>query len=365
MRLSLPVLLVIASSVQGAEILSLRIANEEIPAGGIVQLKLQLTEPKPISTGVASIDTDERFSELEGAAMFGPQDDVYGAALVRNGRIQVTFSSRSGTLGMSPDGDYPVLTLALRLSPHVPAGTVIQARLDQAASWFSPLLGAPYDVEVKPGRITVGTGPSIDNVIPGSAVVPAGGVVTVVGTNFVPGIRIAANETRSETVFRSPSQVDLLLKEPADMHGRRLRAVQPAGNRVTYFSYRRTARFEVSDNELLAATYPVFPRKEARVIAVEIPPLRQGQVFGLALSNGGETPATLVLEALAADGKGLGSKSLVLPPNSRTVRAADEFFAVAEAALWRVISDVSVQAMGLVADPEAGAVVPVSAVSAR
>src|SRR6266850_1572387 len=73
--------------------LSLRVSNEVAPPGGIAQMKVTLTEPRPISTGrmffsAASFD-------FAGVAVISPANDTYGVAQI-DGR-QLGFAVQSPT----------------------------------------------------------------------------------------------------------------------------------------------------------------------------------------------------------------------------------------------------------------------------
>src|SRR6267142_4916409 len=56
---------------------SLKIGQERVPPGGLAQVKLFVTEPRPISTGFASLDLDG-LSEIVGIALTSPARDTLG-----------------------------------------------------------------------------------------------------------------------------------------------------------------------------------------------------------------------------------------------------------------------------------------------
>src|SRR5215813_14525280 len=66
-----------------------RIYDEQAPAGGMIQLKVKLTEPRPITVGRTTLGPDsggqgasQPLGDVAGVALFGPAGDVSGAAVV-------------------------------------------------------------------------------------------------------------------------------------------------------------------------------------------------------------------------------------------------------------------------------------------
>src|SRR5947209_20361510 len=92
---------------------TLRVSNETAPPGGMAQVKVLLTSPKPITTGSMDFDMSSlAFDSIDGIALFSPTGDVAGAAVISGGRLNVQFTSPNGTLGTATD--YPLLTAAVR-----------------------------------------------------------------------------------------------------------------------------------------------------------------------------------------------------------------------------------------------------------
>src|SRR6185436_6952705 len=61
---------------------SLKIGNETVEPGGIAQVKLFVTEPKPISTARNRLSLGG-FSSFEGIALMSTAGDTLGVAVVR------------------------------------------------------------------------------------------------------------------------------------------------------------------------------------------------------------------------------------------------------------------------------------------
>src|SRR5882757_9152686 len=152
---------------------TLRVSSEVVPPGGMAQMKVLLTSPKPITTGNMYFDMSGiAFDSIDGIALFSPTGDVGGAAVVNGGLLNVQFTSPQGTLGTFTD--YPLLTIATRLSQNTVAGQKWAVKLDPSASIWQDLLGSPISFEFQQGSITVGGSVSITNVAPGGGTLAPG-----------------------------------------------------------------------------------------------------------------------------------------------------------------------------------------------
>src|SRR5216684_5919096 len=73
---------------------SLHIPNEMAPPGGLVQMKLMVTEPTPISSGGPRFAFDaSTFDSLWGIELFNPTGDVNGVATVNGSQVQVFYTT--------------------------------------------------------------------------------------------------------------------------------------------------------------------------------------------------------------------------------------------------------------------------------
>jgi len=302
---------------------SLKVRNEKAPPGGMAQMKVYITEPKPISTGKGR-GSFSALASLDGIALMSPANDAYGVAVVAGTRFSIAVASPSATFGLDPD--YPVLTIAGRVPADAPFGATYPIRLDAASLEFRDPDGAPYPVESKRGTLSVAAGVSIHDVRPGSADLPAGSVVTIIGSGFEPDTEIKFDETALAAVHVvDATRIDVVLGAPARMHGMEIRAINPDGSRVTYFSYQRTRRALPSAHPVLAATVPIFPYRLAGAATLDT----GGSPVGLALQNLSRLAVPATAELRAADGALLGTVSLRIGANRFVVRESRELFGVA------------------------------------
>src|SRR5215467_840565 len=78
--------------------ISLHIPDESAPPGGVVQMKLLVTEPSPVSSSGPRIPIPTGTSPI-GIQLFDPSGDVNGVALVGPSLISVASVTSTGPQG--------------------------------------------------------------------------------------------------------------------------------------------------------------------------------------------------------------------------------------------------------------------------
>src|SRR5579863_3872594 len=69
---------------------SIKIPNEAAPPGGVVQMKVMVTEPTPITSGGPRLDFDAgTFDAVWGVEVFNPAGDMSGMAMVNGSQVRV------------------------------------------------------------------------------------------------------------------------------------------------------------------------------------------------------------------------------------------------------------------------------------
>lgn len=343
----------------------IRVSNETAPAGGMAQIKVSLTSPKPIITGVMSTDLSGGFIDsIDGIEMFNATGDVVGAAVVRGSRINARFTSPKGTFGSTTD--YPLLTIAVTLSKSLLPGQKFPVALDPTASFWQDLLG-PVTVSLVPGSITVGGSVSITNVVPGGGTIPPGGSFSIFGMGFSSRTKISVRGlTASSIQYVSPTQFQVTVKDGGVLDGALIQALNPDNSTDNYYSYMRGVRMGVSAQPLLAETVPVFSILTATeaVLPSTISPLVNPSYFtGIALQNPSPATASVLVEARSGAGALLGSTAVTIPNGSRFSREASELFGfvLPTGAYMHVMSSAPVQVLGLLGNVTTEAVLPIAA----
>ncbi|HYR19799.1 MAG TPA: hypothetical protein VEQ15_09925 [Myxococcales bacterium] len=345
---------------------SLKILNASAPPGGTMQLAVEVTEPIPIATGSAAIVLDTVvLGPLMGVALYGPagaQSDAAGTAVVSGNRLRVRTVSPSSAFGTSTAA--PILTVTMGVRADALPGAQASLVLDPAASFWLDPSGLPYPQQVRNGTFQVAGTVSIDDVIPGAGLLPAGSTVVVRGMGFQPGaiVEIDGVPLASAAVV-SDTEVDATIGISADMYGRRVRVKNPDLSRASYHAYLRAAWLGRSARALLADTDPLFsPQTFTGAFFTASP--GAGQFFGLALQNPAAAPADVTVELRSKDGTPIASAAVTLPARTRTSRELSELFAgqsMPAGGFLAVRSSSPVQMLGLLGDETAGTVEPVLA----
>jgi hypothetical protein len=338
---------------------SISVSNETAPAGGMAQLKLFLTEPKPISTGGGHL-TFGVFDSIAGIAVFSPANDTTGIALVRGSSIGLSLVSSGSGLGTTLD--YPILTIVGRVPANASLGTAYPLGIDSSSLAFYDLSGSLYPIEVKAGHLAVGTGLSIDNVNPGSAIVPIGGIVTITGHNFTPKTTIRFGDAKIAQIrYVSSTRIDVVLAQTASMHGMMIKGGNPDGSSQTYFSYQRTRPMSQGSDPVMQFAMPLLPPTEVNTAIVPLPAPTASTTYGIAVQNIGNSDATATVELLDGSDNPIASATLLISPSRYIVREVSELFGVVSlpAAAIRVTSNVPVQVTGVAADQDKGTAMPI------
>jgi hypothetical protein len=337
--------------------LSLKVLNETVPAGGFVQMKVSVTEPKPIIIGMSTIN----FGGLSVQGLLLPEaPDSAGVGVIGAGSLVLRTTSPAGTLGMSTVGPAVVVTLA------VPAtacpGAAVPLNLDPANSFFVDLSGNLYPLQVKEGTLHVGGAVNITDVLPGGGFLPAGATVTLVGMGFQPGAlaEIDGMSVGASTVIDS-AHMTVVTGVAGQLDGRRVTVTNPDRTRASYFSYLRATSLGESARPLLAAAEPIYPVKPLSTGFFSTPAPAPGVFLGIALQNPGTATSTVSVELWSA-GSVVASTSLALPPRTEIEREASELFTGVvppQGSFLRVTASSPVQMLGLQGNETNGSVTPV------
>ena len=340
----------------------LSIPDETVPPGGMLQLKMQITEPKPISKGgQRTAFSSTIFGPVQGIALFSAKGDASGTAVLSNGAAQFSVNSPLFTVGTNVD--YPIATIAMPVKTTAPVGVSANLILDPSLSqWVDPT-GQSYLVLLKNGILTVGGTLSISNVVPGGGVVPAGTKIAIMGIGFQPDAVVQVdNATVAKKTYISSHEIDVRLSAAVNMTSRRIRVINKTTNeRATYYSYQRTVPMGKSTHPLIAATVPLFART-AWTLAYFRPVLNVSQFSGVALENLTTQPVEVVLQLFASNKTQLKKVSISLQPNRRFVRDLAELFigvVPATGTSLKVTANAPIGMLGLLGDDVLKTVNPV------
>ena len=339
--------------------LSLKIANAKVPPGGVYQLQLLVTEPKPMGMGSSGITyAGSFFLSGIGAAIHSPSGQACGVVLPTSRGLQVTFVSPDGTFGTNSP-DYPLLTIALPVRGDAYAGWQVPVGMNLSHSVFLDPSGNPYPTEVKSGVLTIGGTLNVTNVVPGGGTVPAGSKITIMGMGFTPSSVVQIDGAIVVTTqFVSSNELDITLDTAMALDGVPVR-VNTGNEAVTYYSYLRASEIGQTSQSLLVAADAMFSQLSYSRASLDW--TTGSKLFtGLALQNADANPAEVSLQ-LVSGSKVLQSLSFPLPGRSKMTRDLVEFFGRAPDSGARVIiqSTQPIQMLGIVGDSSAEVLVPV------
>lgn len=341
--------------------MEVRTVDETAVPGGVLQLKLEVTEPRPILTGGGGWSFDG-YDQFLGLAVGGSADSA-AVGVMRSAKLKLRMVAPSNDLAQI---DYPILVTALKVpTTHIPGQTsVANISIDS----FTGPGGVPIPTIGQPGTITVNGGAWIGNVTPGSATVPAGGVITITGGGFTLGqVDVTLKGTPSTFTVIDDNTIHVVPSRAVTMHGTEVLMDVRTGNgnggsrqSLSYYSYQRTTPVFISRDSLFGAVEPAFQRLSWTGAMVAFPTPTPGKALGLSLQNtsGGDATVTLRLVNGAAPAAPL---TFSLPENGRLSVSLAEVFGTSctAACTVRVSSSRGVQVLGLLGDRPADAVDPV------
>ena len=358
-----PSLAFAGSCVDPTKCVELTIPSVTVPPGGMLQLQIAITEPKPISKGGQKTSfASPMLSSPIGMSLFSPNGDASGTA-VFTAKKKPRLSLHSAISDMGNNIDYPILVMAIPVKATAPPGNTANLVLDPSISqWLDPT-GVDYPVLLTNGTLTIGGTLSISNIVPGGGLVPKGTKIAIQGMGFQPDSVVQVNEaTIASQTFVSSNEIDVTLTTDFNMTADRVRVKNSNGEEVTYYSYQRTTPIGKSAKTLIAVTYPLFSQATWS-LAYFKPVLNGSQFTGLALQNSTATPSQVRLQLFASNGTLLATTSLKIDAYKRISRDLTEFFVGVvpgngTEVKAKVTSGPPVQMLGLLGDSTLGTVDP-------
>ena len=333
-----------------------RIRDERVAPGGVVQMKVERYEVTPISGGRPKFSFNAGFfDDVVGIGMFAPTGELAGAALIDGDNVQISYVTTK-----TAPGDLPLLTVSLRVRKDAAPGSSTSFTLDPSSTWT--LNGETIGTRVEAGEVTVGGSLSVSSVSPGQGVFPAGTLVTVRGLGFNRETRLRVEDVEITGVRTvSSTEMQFKLTEPANMTGKRLRLDNRDGSRVFYYSYSHGTPAATSTRPLLASTVPIFSGRTRTVSKFgPLPVMTASQYAAVALMNPGAAAADVTIGVYLSDGTLWDWSSLSLGAGQRLSLELSELLhsATPKGARIRVTSSRPIHAFRLLCDEGAWTATP-------
>ncbi len=334
--------------------LVLRMAGGSGAPGGGLQARLELGQPRPIGGGEATVS----FGALspQDMAIHGAFGDAAAAGVIRGTTMRLRTVSPSSGIGAT--SDLPIVTATLGVPAGAPLGAVNPLAIVDAS--FAAPSGAPYAATPQGGSVEIAAA-SITDVSPGSALVPAGGVITVTGTGFEPGTAVlVAGSVVSGVQVLSTTRLAVTLGQATSMHGREVTVTIPStGHQLRHYASQRTASLGRGSHALIGATEVAFPRQFWSQATLRFVPSATA-VYGFALQSESSTPSDITLTLVTPTSQ-IGPVGVQFPAATRASRTIAEVFGLscADGCLLRLTASTPLQFLGLAGDTAADAVTPI------
>ncbi|MEZ5419310.1 MAG: hypothetical protein R2708_18500 [Vicinamibacterales bacterium] len=352
------VLLAASASAQTGP-MEVRTRDEVAVPGGVLQLKLEVTEPRPIFTGGGDWAFQD-YGDFLGIAVGGEAGDAAAAGVLRGTTLKVRMVSPSNTLAQT---DYPILTATVGVPGSAPPGR--QTIVDVAIDRFTGPGGAVIPTVGQPGTVIVAGGAWISDVVPGNGTVAAGGVITIHGGGFLPGetaVTLKETALTSVTVVND-SLIQVVPAQPVTMFGREVHVEVGTGGdrqRLDYYAYPRTQTLLQSGDPLFGAVEVAFPETTWQAAAVSIAAPASAHAPGLALQNASAASSTVTVRLVNGTAPA-APLTFELPAYARVAASLAEIFGTSctAACTVRVHATAPVQVLGLDGDRAADVVDPI------
>jgi uncharacterized protein (TIGR03437 family) len=361
------------------DVASLRIAEELTPPGGIAQVKVELTEPRPIiivKSNVRSANSgaqSRRFSipvralgggllgPVQGARAFSASGNLAGAATIVGDEIRLQILSPDGQFGLVPDT--PLVVFTAPVSASAAPGATATLSLDLGSMEIRKPDGQSYGTESKPGTLRVG-GVSIDRVLVSGDFVAAGTELVIRGSGFVQGGDLDINEVDTVSVrVVNSTEVRAVVQQSFSLYGRRIRWRNPGNDEDEFFPVSGTPTAPPGTHPLIAATFPLFGEAANTAARIAFPAAR---VPGLALENPSATPATVTIRGFQGSASTAFQATRTLTAGGTHVEDLATLFGTANHGLSAVQLESAqpIRVLGLAADTAQSVVEPIAATSA-
>src|SRR5215469_5897690 len=343
--------------------ISLHIPDESAPPGGIVQMKVLVTEPSPISSGGPRIPVPGGTAPV-GIQLFNPNGDVNGVAMIGASMVNIASVTSTGTQG----SDYPIMIVSLQLPSNISIGNKLPFSLDPSSTWTLGLLGTATMKPIIPATITVGGSISILDVVPGGGIQPAGTIIHVQGIGFQPGTQVQLSSIKASSItVVSPTEIQIVLAESAQMTGKKIQVTNPDGSQDTYFSYMRGTLLGQSNQPLLSSAVPIFYSPTYSRALLATADIATGEFTGVAVQNPNLATANVTFTLFTLGNAPLGTSTIVIPPGNRIMHEMSELTGVTppQGSYVVVSSDLPAQMFGFLGNNVTGTVVPYVALSSE
>jgi hypothetical protein len=299
----------------------LKVESDPVPAGAVAQLRVYLTEPRPIVRSQLEMTFDEDF--LDSILGISVAKGINGAARYANGVLRLAMTPAVGVFEVGED--YPLFTIAVRTKEGLPEGATIPIRFNVPNSYWMNVHGLPAKQVYEPGKLTISNDATltVNNVIPGGGVIEAGQTFSITGTGFQSGLRVLLQDAGYPAVLSvTPTEIVAQARSAFPLDGRLITVVNPGGARRAYYSYPRGTVMQPSGLDVLKNAVPLFPSiGTARSLAYL--GTSEGLINAFGFLNSGAKAVTVTVSSPSI--QTIAPITITLNPGDKMFQAWEEF----------------------------------------
>ncbi|WP_321472945.1 hypothetical protein [uncultured Paludibaculum sp.] len=350
----------------------LEVSSESAPPGGVAQVRITLTEPKPIIRTKLYLRFDESaVEEIISVGAYSENAEATGIATRQGNLLKIEAVSPTGNLGKMPW--FPILSISVRLRDGIQPGSQSVFSVEPESEFDQPD-GTPWTIESnKAGTIAVDGELSIDDVFPGGGTIEPGEFVRIQGRGFTPASQVstyaapgvanyAAEALNVEYV--SPTELRVSSDNPFSLDLRYLKVVNPGQSEKRFYTalYGIDTAPSLYDN--LSAAKPLFAPRTFDSATLPVDPVDpSGAMFqGVAVQNPSQDAVAVRLELVDPTGVGFASTNATLLPREQILKDLEEVFPslyIPAGSSLRIQSSAPVRLLGVTGDRNAGTMLPV------
>lgn len=350
----------------------LEVSSEAAPPGGVAQVRITLTEPKPIIRTKLYLQFDEQVvEEIMSVGAYSENVEATGIATRKGNVLVIEAASPTGNLGKMPW--YPIFSISVKLHDGLPAGTNTLFSVGNSSEFYQPD-GTPWTIESnKAGSITVDGSLSIDDVFPGGGTIQPGEFVKITGRGFTPQSRVTAYGAPGQTNYAtdalqveyvSPTELHVTSGNPFSLDLRYLEVTNPDQSEKRFYTSLSGIDTSPSLYDNLSSAKPLFAPRTFDTAALPLSAVTpdSGVFQGVALQNPSQDAIAVRLELADPSGVGVASTNATLLPREQLLKDIDEVFPglpVAAGSMLRILPSAPVRVMGIAGDRNAGTIQPV------
>ena len=295
--------------------LGAHVESVTVPPGGTAQIQISLDTTKTIISGEVIMDLDPTvFGEVIAVDVFSATGDQVGAGDIQGRHLDAHFSSQTGGIGRM--AGVPFLVVSVPVLASATPGKTSPLTFHAGSTSWRDTQHVQYSVVGVPGTLTVGGSLSVQDVVPGGGMLPAGSVVKIDGTGFTDHTTVAVDGVSiASTQFVSPQEIDLTLGAAADLTAKRVLVQNPDHSQTAFFSSLRGSFVHRPASGPLTTIQPIFPlllysAGNAGTFVVSD--------AGVSLENPHKDPVDVIIDSVATltNGSRIMRTKVTLPPGA-------------------------------------------------